>query len=70
MATMLPIQGIHMVASSPVRHDAPLEATGAGVDITSYQPPWKALHEFAMHGEVDPSAPQYQALFNQVSQVC
>jgi len=67
MPTMLPIQGIHMVASSPVRHDGgPLEGPGGGVDITSYQPPWKTLHEYALHGDLDPAAPQYQTLLSQM----
>ncbi|KAF0312569.1 isl-2b [Amphibalanus amphitrite] len=70
LSSMLPIQGIHMVASSPVRHDsaAPLDPAGlGGVDITSYQPPWKALHEYALQGDIDPGTPQYQALLSQVS---
>ena len=70
LSSMLPIQGIHMVASSPVRHDAatPMDPAGlAGVDITGYQPPWKALHEYALQGDIDPGTPQYQTLLSQVS---
>ena len=40
------MQGIPMVASSPVRHDSPLNLHG--LEVTSYQPPWKALSDFAL----------------------
>lgn len=32
------MQGIPMVASSPVRHDSPLNLHG--LEVTQYQPPW------------------------------
>lgn len=32
------MQGIQMIASSPVRHDSPLNLHG--LEVTQYQPPW------------------------------
>ena len=57
-----------MIASSPVRHDSPLGMNP--VEVQSYQPPWKALSDFALHTDLDrldPSAPPFQQLVNQVS---
>lgn len=65
------MQGIPMVASSPVRHDSPLNLHG--LEVTAYQPPWKALSDFALHadldnnGAVNPHTPAFQHLVNQVS---
>ena len=47
-----------MVASSPVRHESSLQANP--VEVQSYQPPWKALSEFAMQSELD--QPPFQQL--------
>jgi len=61
------MQGIPMVASSPVRHDSPLGMNQ--IDVQSFQPPWKALSEFALHSDldrVDTSQPHFQQLVNQV----
>lgn len=64
------MQGIPMVASSPVRHDSPLNLHG--LEVTAYQPPWKALSDFALHadldnnGAVNPHTPAFQHLVNQV----
>lgn len=64
------MQGIPMVASSPVRHDSPLNLHG--LEVTSYQPPWKALSDFALHadldnnGSVNTHTPAFQHLVNQV----
>ena len=58
-----------MVASSPVRHESPLNGIQP-VEVTSYQPPWKALADFAMQGDLDrldPQTPPFQQLVNQVS---
>lgn len=35
------MQGIPMVASSPIRHDSPLNLHG--LEVTQYQPPWVVL---------------------------
>jgi hypothetical protein len=47
-----------MVASSPVRHESNLQ--GQQVEVQSYQPPWKALSEFAMQSEIE--QPPFQQL--------
>lgn len=64
------IQGIPMIASSPVRHDSPLNFHG--LEVTSYQPPWKALSDFALHADLDNNGalnhtPAFQHLVNQAS---
>ena len=62
------MQGIPMIASSPVRHESPLGMNP--IEVQSYQPPWKALSDFALHTDLDrldPSAPPFQQLVNQVS---
>lgn len=64
------IQGIPMIASSPVRHDSPLNLHG--LEVTSYQPPWKALTDYALNADLDNSSmnthnnPAFQQLYNQV----
>lgn len=66
------MQGIPMVASSPVRHDSPLNLHG--LEVTAYQPPWKALSDFALHADLDNTGninthtPAFQHLVNQVRQ--
>lgn len=62
--------GIPLIASSPVRHDSPLNLHG--LEVTSYQPPWKALSDFALHSDLDHNGvinqtPAFQNLVNQVS---
>lgn len=61
--------GIPLIASSPVRHDSPLNLHG--LEVTSYQPPWKALSDFALHSDLDHNGvinqtPAFQNLVNQV----
>ena len=67
-----PMHGIPMVATSPVRHDSPVGPGMIGSsDIQSYEPPWKALSDFALHTDLDrlnPNTPHFQHLVNQVSQ--
>ncbi|XP_050084327.1 insulin gene enhancer protein isl-1 [Anopheles aquasalis] len=64
------MQGIPMVASSPVRHDSPLNLHG--LEVTAYQPPWKALSDFALHSDLDSNGainthtPAFQHLVNQM----
>ena len=53
-----PLQGVPMVATSPVRHESPMQANP--VEVQSYQPPWKALSEFAMQSELE--HPPFQQL--------
>ncbi|KAG8338176.1 Insulin protein enhancer protein isl-1 [Homalodisca vitripennis] len=60
------MQGIPMVASSPVRHESPLGMNP--IEVTSYQPPWKALSDFALHTDLermDAGAPPFQHLVSQ-----
>jgi insulin gene enhancer protein ISL-1 len=63
------MHGIPMVATSPVRHESPVGMNP--VEIHSYEPPWKALTDFALHTDLDrlhgpPPPPQFQHLVNQV----
>ena len=66
--------GVPMVATSPMRHD--LSAAGPGalspnghpihpVDVHTYEPPWKALCDFALHSDLE--RPAYH-LVNEVSE--
>ena len=64
------MHGIPMVATSPVRHDSPVGMNP--IEIQSYEPPWKALTDFALHTDLDrlnPNAPHFQHLVNQVGDV-
>ncbi|XP_052795832.1 insulin gene enhancer protein ISL-1-like isoform X1 [Mya arenaria] len=56
-----PMQGVPMVASSPVRHESPMTANP--VEVQTYQPPWKALSDFAMQSDLD-HHPPFQQLMN------
>lgn len=63
------MHGIPMVATSPVRHESSMGLNPAAVDIQSYEPPWKALSDFALHTDLDrlnPSTPHFQQLVSQV----
>ena len=70
------MHGIPMVATSPVRHESPVGMNP--VEIHSYEPPWKALTEFALHTDLDrlnngpgggPNGPPFQHLVNQVRKI-
>ncbi|KAL1435392.1 hypothetical protein MTO96_000069 [Rhipicephalus appendiculatus] len=41
------LRGVPMVASSPVRHEG--SDSPQPLEVHAYQPPWKALAEYAMH---------------------
>lgn len=61
------MHGIPMVASSPVRHESPIGMTP--LEVQAYQPPWKALSDFALHTDLDrmdPNAPSFHHLVSQV----
>ena len=66
------MHGIPMVATSPVRHESPVGMNP--VEIHSYEPPWKALTDFALHTDLDrlnnAGGPQFQHLVNQVIKTC
>ncbi|XP_063834245.1 insulin gene enhancer protein ISL-1 isoform X2 [Ostrinia nubilalis] len=53
--------GVPLVAGSPVRH----EAAALPLEVTAYQPPWKALSDFALHADLD-RAPHHSAAFQQL----
>ena len=64
------MHGIPMVATSPVRHESPVGMNP--VEIHSYEPPWKALTDFALHTDLDRlnnagGPQQFQHLVNQVN---
>lgn len=62
------MHGIPMVASSPVRHESPIGMTP--LEVQAYQPPWKALSDFALHTDLerlDPNTPSFHHLVSQVS---
>lgn len=52
------LTGTPLVAGSPVRHDNTLQ--GNPVEVQTYQPPWKALSEFALQSDLD--QPAFQQL--------
>lgn len=54
--------GVPLVAGSPVRHEP---AGSLALEVTAYQPPWKALSDFALHADLD-RAPQHSAAFQQL----
>lgn len=64
------MHGIPMVASSPVRHESPIGMTP--LEVQAYQPPWKALTDFALHTDLDrldQNAPSFHHLVSQVSRL-
>ncbi|XP_018108348.1 insulin gene enhancer protein ISL-2 isoform X2 [Xenopus laevis] len=52
------LTGTPMVAGSPIRHDSALQ--GSAVEVQTYQPPWKALSDFALQSDLD--QPSFQQL--------
>ncbi|CAM1293795.1 ISL1 (predicted) [Pycnogonum litorale] len=59
------MQGVPMIASSPVRHESPMPNM-TPIDVQTYQPPWKALSEFAMQPDIDTNSAPFQHLVNQM----
>lgn len=53
-----------MVATSPVRHESPIQINP--IEVQTYQPPWKALTEYALQPEIDPTEPHFQQIVSQV----
>ncbi|XP_029047342.1 LOW QUALITY PROTEIN: insulin gene enhancer protein ISL-1 [Osmia bicornis bicornis] len=61
------MHGIPMVASSPVRHESSIGMTP--LEVQAYQPPWKALSDFALHTDLDrldPNTPSFHHLVSQM----
>merc|ERR1719266_1241620 len=56
--------GVPMVATSPMRHDLSSMSPNGGQPIHSYEPPWKALCDFALHSDLD--RPGYNHLVNEM----
>ncbi|XP_078388434.1 insulin gene enhancer protein isl-2a isoform X1 [Cetorhinus maximus] len=57
------LTGTPMVAGSPIRHDGSVQ--GNAVEVQSYQPPWKALSEFALQTELEQPAFQQLVTFSE-----
>lgn len=58
------MRGVPLVATSPVRHESPVQHP---LEVQSYHPPWKAFADYALQHEADPNAPHFQHLVNQVN---
>lgn len=52
------LTGTPLVAGSPIRHENAVQ--GSAVEVQTYQPPWKALGEFALQSDLD--QPAFQQL--------
>ncbi|XP_007906411.1 insulin gene enhancer protein isl-2a isoform X2 [Callorhinchus milii] len=59
------LTGTPMVAGSPIRHDSSVQ--GNAVEVQTYQPPWKALSEFALQSDLDQPAFQQLVTFSESS---
>lgn len=53
--------GTSLVAGSPIRHNH--SVPGHPVEVQTYQPPWKALSEFALQSDLD--QPVFQQLVSE-----
>ncbi|GIY82820.1 uncharacterized protein CDAR_608991 [Caerostris darwini] len=63
--TLGSMRGVPMVATSPVRHESPIQMNP--IEVQTYQPPWKALTEYAaMQPDIDPTTPHFQQIVSQV----
>lgn len=58
------MRGVPLIATSPVRHESPIQVNP--IEVQTYQPPWKALADYAMQPDIDPNAPHFQQLVSQV----
>lgn len=57
------LTGTPLVAGSPIRHDNTVQ--GNPVEVQTYQPPWKALSEFALQSDLE--QPAFQQLVRDVT---
>ncbi|XP_035617290.2 insulin gene enhancer protein ISL-3 isoform X2 [Oncorhynchus keta] len=57
------LTGTPLVARSPIRHDNTVQ--GNSVEVQAYQPPWKALSEFALQSDLDQPAFQQLVSFSE-----
>ncbi|XP_015685613.1 insulin gene enhancer protein ISL-2 [Protobothrops mucrosquamatus] len=59
-ASLQGLTGTPLVAGSPIRHDSAVQ--GSAVEVQTYQPPWKALSNFALQSDLD--QPAFQQLLS------
>lgn len=57
------LTGTPLVAGSPIRHDNTVQ--GNPVEVQTYQPPWKALSEFALQSDLE--QPAFQQLVRKIT---
>ncbi|GAA6079716.1 insulin gene enhancer protein isl-2a [Tachysurus ichikawai] len=57
------LTGTPLVAGSPIRHDNTVQ--GNPVEVQTYQPPWKALSEFALQSDLEQPAFQQLVSFSE-----
>ncbi|XP_078540772.1 insulin gene enhancer protein ISL-2 [Lissotriton helveticus] len=57
------LTGTPLVAGSPIRHESAVQ--GNAVEVQTYQPPWKALSEFALQSDLDQPAFQQLVSFSE-----
>ncbi|XP_005995697.1 insulin gene enhancer protein isl-2a isoform X2 [Latimeria chalumnae] len=57
------LTGTPLVAGSPIRHENAVQ--GNAVEVQTYQPPWKALSEFALQSDLDQPAFQQLVSFSE-----
>ncbi|XP_060611703.2 insulin gene enhancer protein ISL-2 isoform X1 [Anolis sagrei] len=62
-ASLQGLTGTPLVAGSPIRHDSALQ--GNAVEVQTYQPPWKALSDFALQSDLDQPAFQQLVSFSE-----
>ncbi|NXK44083.1 ISL2 protein, partial [Chauna torquata] len=48
------LTGTPLVAGSPIRHESAVQ--GSAVEVQTYQPPWKALSDFALQSDLEQPA--------------
>jgi insulin gene enhancer protein ISL-1 len=58
------MRGVPLIATSPVRHESPIQVNP--LEVQTYQPPWKALADYALQPDIDPNAPHFQQLVSQM----
>ncbi|XP_056425282.1 insulin gene enhancer protein ISL-2 [Hyla sarda] len=57
------LTGTPLVAGSPIHHDSAVQ--GAAVEVQTYQPPWKALSDFALQSDLEQPAFQQLVSFSE-----
>ncbi|XP_064218831.1 insulin gene enhancer protein ISL-2-like [Aotus nancymaae] len=57
------LTGTPLVAGSPIRQENAVQ--GSAVEVQTYQPPWKALSEFALQNDLDQPAFQQLVSFSE-----